>query len=109
MSLSAGRLNRRIQIETPTRAPNGSGGFTKGWSPPFNVWAEMIALRGDEAVQHSILNSTQLWRVTIRYRPNVSEECRAMYNGQPLNIRSCVDPDGQREQLVMTCESGVAT
>jgi SPP1 family predicted phage head-tail adaptor len=109
MGLAAGRLNRRISIEAPVRSPNGQGGFTKGWAPTFDVWAEMIPLRGEEAVQHNLQTSRQLWKVTIRWRAGINEECRAMFNGKPLNIRTCEDPNGRREQLVMTAESGVST
>lgn len=109
MSLDAGRLNRRIQIQMPVRAPNGQGGFTKSWSTPRTLHAEMIPLRGQEALQHNLLHSRQLWRVTIRHRPDVSVECRATFKGEAMNITACEDPDGKREQLVMTCETGVTS
>lgn len=107
MKLKAGDLNRGIMLQIPTRTPNGRGGFTKGWSDPVTVWAKMVPLRGDEALQHSLLHKRQLWRVTIRYRAGVDVECRATYQGETLAITACEDPDGRRERLEMTCETGV--
>lgn len=100
------RLNRRIAIELPARTPNGSGGFIKGWSAPRKIWAEMIPLRGGEAVTHALQRSTEIWKVTIRYRPDANTDCRITSRGEILNIRTCVDPDGSRTELVLTCESG---
>lgn len=105
----ASRLNRRVSIEFPTRVPNGQGGYTKGWSAPVPVWAEMIPLRGQEAVKHNLSTSAQLWKVTIRFRTDVNSDCRLMLAGAALNIRTCEDPDGRRRELVMTAESGTKT
>jgi len=104
------RFNRRIEIELPTRTPNGAGGFEKGWAAPIKVWAEMQTIRGSkEALEHMILKEQQLWKVTIRYRADVNSDARIKYLGKPLNIRSCQDPNGMFQELVMTCESGVNT
>ncbi|HEX7852320.1 MAG TPA: phage head closure protein [Sphingobium sp.] len=105
--MSSSKYNRRISIEMPVRVANGKGGFTKGWSAPVPVWAEMIPLRGHEAVEHNLLKSEQLWRVTIRHRDDITPECRITYRGRPMNIRTSEDPDGRGRELVMTCESGV--
>jgi len=106
-SLRSGELNRRIIVQIPTRTPNGRGGFVKGWSDPIPLRAKMVPLRGDEAVQHSLLHKRQIWRVFIRHRPDVSVECKATYQGEALAITSCEDPDGRRERLEMICETGI--
>lgn len=107
--MQAGDLNRRLLIQQPTRAPNGQGGFVKGWDDVLTVSAQMIPLRGQEAVAHNLLTSGQLWKVTIRFRRDLTTDWRLMLGDMPLNIRSCQDPDGRRQWLVMTCESGVKT
>ena len=103
------RFNRRIDIEVAVRAPNGAGGFTKAWAPAVTVWAEMIPLRGKEALEHLVLHAQQLWKVTIRYRAGVDADARMKFKGKALNIRTCEDPAGDFQELVMTCESGVNT
>ncbi|PZU13813.1 MAG: hypothetical protein DI606_04405 [Sphingobium sp.] len=107
MALKAGELNRRIFLQMPVRAPNGRGGFTKGWSAPRPVRAKMVMLKGDEALQHNLVRKRQVWRVTLRYWPDIDVECRATYRGEVLAITSCDDPDGKRERIEMICETGV--
>jgi len=106
--LDAGSLNRRVTIEAEQRVANGQGGWITSWEPVATVWAEMIPLRGDEALQANIVRSVQLWKVTIRHRPSVTTAHRLRYRDLTLNIRSAADPDGLRERTVMTAESGVA-
>lgn len=107
MTLKAGELNRQILLQLPVRTPNGRGGFTKGWSEPRRVWAKMVMLKGDEALQHNLVRKRQIWRVTVRYRSDINVECRATYKGEALAITSCDDPTGKRERLEMICETGV--
>lgn len=110
--IRAGDLNRRITLQSAVRAPDGDGGQEKAWadmSPP-KAWAQMIPLRGGEAVSHNLLTSGQLWKVTIRFRGDiVPVDCRVIHDGVPHNIRAAQDPDGRRQWIVMTCESGART
>lgn len=106
---AAARFNRRVVIQAPDRASDGKGGQIKGWTDVSTVWAEMIPLRGQEAVAHNLLTSGQLWKVTIRYRAGLTVQHRLVLDGVPLNIRTCQDPDGRRKELVMTAESGAKT
>ncbi|MDF0489205.1 head-tail adaptor protein [Sphingomonas sp. H39-1-10] len=111
MPLAAGRLKHRIELQEQNRVSNGRGGFT---TPPgeepwrtiaTRVPAEVIALRGDEAVRHSIERSVQLWRVTIRPRAGVTPTHRLIWNGIAMNIKSAA-LNVAGDELVMTSESG---
>ena len=102
-------LNRKVTLQRPVRADNQHGGATKGWTDAGPVWAQMIPLRGGEALQELVAREVQLWKVTIRFRGDVTPDWRIMFEGAPLNIQSAADPDGRRTWLVMTCESGVRT
>lgn len=103
----ASSKNRAIKLQAPTKIPNGQGGFAKGWTDGIDAWAEMIPLRGSEAIEQNIQRSVQLWRVAIRWRQDVDTTWRIVHDGKFLNIRSCADAEGTRQDLVMTCESGV--
>jgi len=107
--LGAGDLNRKIMFQRPARVGNMQGGSVKSWTDAGAAWAQMIPLRGGEALEQSVLRGTQLWKVTVRFRADVSTDWRVLFGEQPLNILTCADPDGRRAWLVMTCESGVRT
>lgn len=103
-------LNCRIHIEQPVRVPDGRGGQVKSWEPAAsdpNPWAQMIPLRGDEALNQALVEARQLWKVTTRWRDDVTPDNRLVWDGRVLNIRTAEDPDRRRKWLVMTAESGV--
>ena len=76
--LSAGRLRHRIRIEEQNLVDNGKGGRSvppgqaKWRTQADRVPAEVIALRGDRALQHLVERQRQLWKVTIRNRTGLT-------------------------------------
>lgn len=106
------RLRERIDIEEKNLVPNGAGGRRPPagedrWKTVANgVAAEIVPLRGGEALNASIERSTQFYRVTIRKRPGVNTGQRLVWNGITMDIRTA-PPSTDRSTIVMTCESGV--
>jgi head-tail adaptor len=110
MSLDPGKLTKRVRIEAPDLIDNARGGRKPnpdngGWREIKTVWAEIIALRGEEATRNSVERSVQLWKVTIRMRPDVSTVCRLVWKDLPMDIKSAA-PNEDGDGLVMTCETG---
>ncbi|MEK9211723.1 head-tail adaptor protein [Sphingomonas sp. 2378] len=111
MALSAGRLRDRIRIEEPNLVDNGKGGRAapagqeKWRTLADRVPAEVIALRGDRALQHLVERQRQLWRVTIRPRGDLSIANRLVFGTIVMAI-SAVAPTDDRDGLVLSCESG---
>ena len=102
-----GELRERLTLQEFVLTPDGAGGSTKSWNDvPGTIWAKIEPLNGGEAFRQGMLNATQLYRVTIRWRGTISPTNRLVWNGQALNIRTCADPDNRRAALVMTVESG---
>jgi SPP1 family predicted phage head-tail adaptor len=108
--LRAADLNQQIDIEQEDAVDNGRGGRTKVWQLlEADVWAGLVPLRGGEALTLNIQRTTQLWRVTLRYREDVTTKMRLRQGATIFNIRTCVDPYGRRDRIVMDCETGVPT
>ncbi len=112
MPIAAGSLNKRVRIEVPDMIDNDRGGrkpnpATGGWKEVATVWAEVIALRGEEATRNSVERSVQLWKVTIRMRRDVTTACRLVWDkmGIHMDIKSAA-PNAEGDGLLMTCESG---
>ncbi len=107
------RLRERISIEVENLVDNQRGGRRRvpgedGWREIAScVAAEIIPLRGDEALNLSVQRSTQLYRVTIRDRVDITTKHRLIWQGMALNIRTA-PPSTDRTYRVMTCEAGVA-
>lgn len=112
------RLRERVTIQSRNLVDNGRGGRKvpdgePEWLDIANaIPAEIIALRGGEALEHAVQRSKQLWRVTIRARSGLSTAMRLAWNDPmfgPLigNIRAAA-PNDARDGIVMTVETGVA-
>ena len=114
MSTQTCRFRERLSIQGKNLVDNGKGGRARPVGGPewvnlaTGVAAEVIPLRGGEALQHSVLRSVQLYRVTVRMRSPIRAEHRLFWRGQALNIKTVADSIDRRE-IVMTCEAGVPT
>jgi SPP1 family predicted phage head-tail adaptor len=108
VSLNAGDLNRKVTIQAPIRAPDGAGGWATTWNSIATVAAQITPISGGEALRLGVERSTQFYKVSIRFRSDVTSAHRLLFGAVALNIRTCSDPDGTREELAITAESGVA-
>ncbi len=104
MTISAGQLRNRIAIVRPTDRATGKGGFTSDQMViAGDVAAEVLGLTGTEAVKEKVLRGIRVYKITIRWRPDLLTSDQILYAGDvdALNIRSAVDPDGRRRWLVI--------
>ena len=106
MGLAAGRLNRRVTVRRKTLVPDGLGGRTTEWNSVVTLWAEVANQSGREAVLAGTLTGVSTFRVTIRWRGDitVADQLR-LEDGRDLNIRSAEDPDGRRDALVIFADT----
>ena len=108
--MQAGRLNRRITLQSLTVAKGTSGGMTKTWvNVATGIAAAVRNLSGNERRATSAGGQVAEARTefTIRYRAGVTAEMRVLYQGAVYNIRHVNDWMGKRESLVLTCDTGV--
>ena len=109
-ALDSRKLKHQVVLQRQDKLDNGAGGrranpANGGWADIAAPWAEIVALRGQEAVRENIDRAVQLWRVTIRYRDGVTPRNRLVWNGIVMNITAAA-PNDAGDGLVMTCESG---
>lgn len=100
MQVSAGTLNRRVDLQAPSRTPDGMGGFTHSWttiiaSLPAAIWptsAKETISGGREAtgITH---------RIRIRYRDNVRPSWRVKFGTKYFNIISIINPGTEYKAL----------
>lgn len=109
MTLAAGRLNSRVEIQAPAHTPDAAAGRRSGWRKLVSVAAEVVPMAGNVGLDDGISRAVQAYRVTIRWRRGIDTRHRLIWQGQALRINSAVDPDQNRERLVMMCETGMPT
>lgn len=109
---NAGNLDQRITFQTETLTPDGMGGNTAVWGSVVDtpeVWAEVIPLSGRELRQEGGDAAVAEYRFTVRYRTDVSENDRILWEGVTYNIRR-VERTSQRKLFtVFIAERGVST
>lgn len=116
-ALRSADLRHRITIRRATEVKNSRGGYATDWSPVATVFAEVTGLDGRESVMDKVLQGISVFRLRIRWRADikaadqlasVAGNCFGVDNsgvGREVNIRSIVDPDGRREQLVIIADT----
>ena len=96
-------LRHRVSLLEPVESDDGAGGRTVTWNERDTVWAEVVPMRGDEREWAEALTAETGYRVTLRYRGDLTRDMRIGFDGGVLEIRSLADPDGRRRWLVCTC------
>lgn len=99
--MNAGKLDRRITINTTTTAQDNAGQPIATTVLLATVWAHVDQLRGREPFQGEQFNAQQLTVFTIRYRSDVDETMSIVHDGETYDIQS-IREIGRREGLEIT-------
>jgi SPP1 family predicted phage head-tail adaptor len=83
---SPGDLDRRITLQTPTRVPDGGGGFVDTWKDIATVWAKKTTHRSDEAVQAMAETGKATHNFRIRYRTDIKASWRIKESGKYMAL-----------------------
>lgn len=106
----SGALRQRVTVERATESADGFGGTTRVWSDIATIKAEVLAQVARESNEAGAVLERVSWRIRLRFRQDIKTGDRLVLdNGETLNIRGVMDPDGRRRWLTLLAESGVAT
>lgn len=105
LNFQAGRLRHRVAVQGWTDTPDGAGGFVRARATVMTVWAEVMGMAGREAMMAGALNGVTPYRITIRWRDDITTSHQLLHEGERLNIRSINDPDGRRRWLTLICDN----
>lgn len=98
-----GHLRHQITFQSAVATPDAGGGEALAWSDGPTVWARITALSGQEIVRASQLAARTRYRLTIRYRDDVTSAMRIAFAGHVLAIDAVIDPDGDGRVLQIDC------
>lgn len=110
--VSAGYLDQRVTFQAQNLSPDGTGGFTEAWADfgdTPTVWAHVKPLRGREVIQEGSDAAVAEYRFIVRYRADVVEADRIVWNGSAYNIRQVMRTSGRELFLQIIAERGVPT
>ena len=101
--MRAGRLNKKIIIESKTEVIDSVGDVAETWSTFATVWAEVRTQSGREFIQAKETHSELTHVVTMRYLSGVTPKMRINNGGEYLNILSVFDPTTRKKELRLFC------
>lgn len=90
----APHLRHRITLQQQSRERDSNNEYVLAWSNWLeNEPAEVMPLSGRDFIQSASLDSQVTGRMTIRWRPGVSETMRVLFDGGVYSIVAVL-PDG---------------
>ena len=104
--MRAGTLDRQITIEALATVQDGFGDPVESWTALATVWAQMLPLRGTERFQAQQFDAELTTRFRIRYRDDVSELMRIVFDGDSYEIEAVIEV-GRREGLELRARAHV--
>lgn len=111
MSLHAGKLRHRVQIEYQSKTQDqDTGEMLVTWEPLETVWASIEPVSAREFIASSTELSKVTTRVTIRYRDDIDASMRLYHaaKDQYYNIEGILsDKDSGLEYITLPCSQGV--
>lgn len=110
MSLKAGRLRHRIEIQEPVSVQDETTGRpTITWVTFARPWAEVKPISARELIAAGAQHSEVRSKILIRYRPGLSAKMRILHKGLIHAIIGVLtDPDSGQEWVTLPVGQGVA-
>lgn len=101
--LDAGRLTKRVQIWGYQEIENPLSGSKVALAKKAEVWAEIHPVRGYEFLEYYQDSNSLQYKITIRYRPGITEKDVLVRGDHQFEINSIIDIDFQHVALEIYC------
>ena len=99
----AGQLDRRIIIQGFSESTDTFGQEVKSFSTLDTVWANVKEKIGSEGEEGDMIASTKKVEFIIRYRTDVNEQMRILYNSNIYKIQTIQTADARKAFLKLVC------
>jgi SPP1 family predicted phage head-tail adaptor len=102
--IHASDFTRRVTMVSYDFAQGPTGGINKVLAESFDTWADVESKGGSQYVTQAQVKNDSQWTVTIRYRPQVTENWNVIYEGQVFIITkiSVVEPY-YKKFMILNC------
>ena len=75
----------------------------------YDLWGEVIPVRGKEYVSMETLVPEMQYKITTRYRSDIDTSMIIKWQERELNIKAIVDISGREEEMEIMCTEKVKT
>lgn len=107
--MQAGKLRHWIVLQKPEKVQDTKTGAVRNiWVDVAELWADVVAVSAREFIAAQAVQSSVTTRITIRYRSDVTNKHRILFDGRIFNIEGVLsDPKSGREYITLPCSEGV--
>ena len=102
--MQAGRLNRRVTLQSPSQSVDELGQPIPGWTDVAVVWADIRMKSGLESIKAGAPVSVVQASIRVRYRAGITAGMRLTHNLQAFNIVAVMPDVGGREFVDLVAE-----
>ena len=106
MTLAAGSLNSRIEIQAPLEVRGEYGDILKTWQTHATVWANIRNISGKEYTVRGLDLAAVNTSIRIRLRRSITPQMRVLYRGEIYNIVAVLHDEARREHTDLVCQAG---
>jgi len=107
--LCANTFREYAEIETPTEAADGFGGYTTTWANKTFIWCMVDEKAGSEGLTNGRLETGISVELTTQYRNDITTADRVILDSITYNISRVENVDRRGRFLKIYAESGVTT
>ena len=102
--MQAGKLRKRITIQTPSTTQNAIGEPIASWADTITVWGSIEPLKIRERIAAAQVDTENMSRVTIRY-PGfvVTSAMRLKYGTRYFSIQGASNLDERNRTVEIQC------
>lgn len=101
--VDAGRFNRQLTIENEVEISDGCGGFITQFQAQGTVWASLCPLRSTQPLEADTKVTEHAYRITIRFRPDISGTTRFVTGTRRFQVISAQDLDETKRYIECEC------
>lgn len=96
-------MDKRVTLQSVSRASDGQGGFTESWADTATVWAAFAPASGYEKMIAGQMKSEISHNVLMRYRPGVTTKMRIAWGARTFDIKEVINVDEANRTLKLKC------
>lgn len=104
ISADIGTMDKRITILMPEEYEDENEATRQRMVPFCRTWGRIEPQRGSELIQDYKDTVTEMVKITIRYRPGITNRMAVQYRNQVYFIRYITDPYSAHVKLELVCD-----
>lgn len=105
--MRAGKLRKRISLETPSRAQNSLGEDVATFGSAVSRWASIEPLSGNELIVAQSVTPIATHKITLRHDTAITPETRIVWDSRTFNVISVINPSERNIMTVVTAKEEV--